>query len=158
VNNIKRFFFIIAVLVACTSYAKAHENKYIFVGQNGNEMAFTLEVIGNIPEDYIQINQEGQVHIQVDRIIAVPKEIFSQFSDYSASTNSVDQFLAFSTNKKELEDNLAECGSRREPRENKWQCPYCHHWWEPGERCQYAKCPTNLWEQEKEKEKKKDKG
>ena len=91
-------------------------------------------------------------------------------SDYSASINSVDQFLAFSTRKEEVgynnelrsdtfEDNIEECNSRREPREKLWQCPYCYNWWELGERCKNDKCPTNQWKKEKkeDREKKKDK-
>lgn len=27
----------------------------------------------------------------------------------------------------------------------KWKCPYCHHWWPMGEKCQNEKCPTNRW-------------
>lgn len=30
-------------------------------------------------------------------------------------------------------------------REKKWKCPYCHHWWPIGQRCQNPECPTNKW-------------
>jgi hypothetical protein len=26
-----------------------------------------------------------------------------------------------------------------------WKCPYCHHHWKYGERCQNESCPTMHW-------------
>lgn len=30
-------------------------------------------------------------------------------------------------------------------KERKWKCPYCHHWWPIGQKCQNSECPTNKW-------------
>lgn len=41
-----------------------------------------------------------------------------------------------------FEDDITNYGVERE---KKWKCPYCHHWWPVGQRCQNPECPTNKW-------------
>jgi hypothetical protein len=38
------------------------------------------------------------------------------------------------------------CGGRVQPK--RWQCPYCHRWWDLGEKCTNEECPTNQWKKE----------
>lgn len=157
---LKKCFFFVPVLIGCMFSVDAHENKCVFVGQNGTESVFTLEIIGDLPADHIQIDPNGEVHIKVDKIIAVPKETFSQFSEASASAHSIDQFLAFMNQNRAMSyygdiGYFAFAGygqdysSNASQREKKWQCPYCYMWWEYGERCQNKECPTNRWGKDK---------
>lgn len=150
----RKCFFFVPALVACMFSAVAHENKYVFVGQNGTESVFTLEIIGDLPADRIQIDLDGEVHIKVDKIIAIPKETFSQLSE--ASAQSMDQFLAFMSQNRAMgyygdvgsfafEGYGQDYSSNASQRTKKWQCPYCYMWWEYGERCKNQECPTNKW-------------
>ncbi len=41
-----------------------------------------------------------------------------------------------------FESDITNYGTERE---KKWKCPYCHHWWPSGQRCQNPECPTNKW-------------
>jgi hypothetical protein len=41
-----------------------------------------------------------------------------------------------------LENDITDC---RKEREKMWKCPYCHHWWPIGLKCQNPDCPTNKW-------------
>lgn len=29
--------------------------------------------------------------------------------------------------------------------EKEWKCPYCHHWWPMGQKCNNPNCPINQW-------------
>lgn len=113
---IRSISFFLFLIICSASYA--HENKYIFVGQNNEgKTAFVLELVDDLG-DNIQINENGEVYIKVDKIIAV------------------------------TEENVTEYGGRVSPQPQKWKCPYCYLWWEMGERCGNKKCPTNQWKKE----------
>ena len=122
---IKRIFFFLFTVISFTSYA--NDNSYILVGQNGSEgkTAFVLELTGDDLGDNVQISENGEIYLKVDKIIAMPSGFANAYSDAAA-------------------ENTIECGSRVYKPE-KWKCPYCYHWWEMGERCQNEKCPTNQW-------------
>lgn len=124
--------FCLFLVLSCKSYA--HENKYVFIGQNeGNgqaKTAFILELRGDDLENHVQISESGEVYLKVDKIIAVPKETFFHFA-----SEGQELYVA--------EEDVTQCGSRVAPQ--KWQCPYCHHWWEIGEKCSNPKCPVNQW-------------
>jgi len=145
----KKCFFFVTALAFCMLSADAHESKSVFIGQNGADSVFTLEIIGDLPADHIQIDPDGKVHIKVDKIIAVPKETVSQFSKDPVSAQSMNQNRAmeyygdiesfvFDGYEQDYSSNAAS-------RAKKWQCPYCHMWWEYGERCKNQECPTNRW-------------
>lgn len=75
-----KFISFLFTIICCTSYA--HENKYIFIGQSGNEgkTAFVLELVGDDFGDNVQINENGEVYLKVDKIIAIPKNTFAHFA------------------------------------------------------------------------------
>jgi hypothetical protein len=131
--------FCLFLVLSCKSYA--HENKYVFVGQNeGNgqaKTAFILELMGDDLENHVQISESGEVYLKVDNIIAVPKETFSNFASHGNAQGLY-----------EFEEDLTQCGSRvvKPP---KWQCPYCRLWWEMGEKCTNGNCPKNQWKKNK---------
>jgi hypothetical protein len=80
--------FFLFITACCTFYA--NENKYVFVGQNGNDglakTVFVLELMGADLEQYVQINENGEVYLKVDKIVAIPKETFSHFASFCNST------------------------------------------------------------------------
>ena len=134
-----RHFISLLVLLSLCAISYAFEEEYVFVGKNGEEIAFTLNIMGDISKvHHIQICEDGEVYIKVEKIIAIPKADFSYVYDCNEQRSYV------------FENDIRECGSRVSDT-RKWQCPYCNHWWELGERCQYEKCPTNLWDKDKEK-------
>jgi hypothetical protein len=155
---LKKFYLFVLAFVFCTVSTHAHENKCVFVGQNGGESVFTLEILGNFPANHLQIDENGEVHIKVDRIIAVSKELFSQESASSDSANSINQFLAFMNQNRAIGyhdeigsfvfEDYALDSNGGSSRAKKWQCPYCYMWWEYGERCKNPACPTNQWNKE----------
>ncbi|MCI0381939.1 MAG: hypothetical protein L0207_02665 [Chlamydiae bacterium] len=59
-------------IICCSSYA--NEDKYVLIGQNGNETAFVLELEDNLG-DNIQVTENGEVYLKVDRVFAVRKGI-----------------------------------------------------------------------------------
>jgi len=122
------FFFVVSY---GTSYA--HENKGVFVGQNGDETTFILEVIRDVPNDHILISEEGEVYIKVDKVIPIQADnlLFMHNLFFGLRSHGFE------------EEDVENCGSRIPPK--KWQCPYCYLWWEMGERCQNPLCPTNQW-------------
>ena len=131
----KYIFFFLFTVVSFTSYA--NDNTYILVGQNGSEgkTAFVLELTCDDLGDNVQISENGEIYLKVDKIIAMPNGSYQNgfVNSYSA----------------EAEENTIECGSRVY-RPKRWQCPYCHHWWEMGERCKNEECATNQWEKKEE--------
>lgn len=118
----------------------AHENAYTLVGKSYGEErpVFVLEVTEDIGEN-IQINENGEVYIRADKIIVVSKTPFCQ--DVVGFMDSSDS--------RSMED-VTFCGSRVSQPPKKWQCPYCHFWWEIGERCMNPDCPTNRWDKREE--------
>ena len=61
----KFFSFLILIITCCTTYV--HENKYIFIGQNGNEesakTAFVLEVSAQGADGVFVMNGTGEVKL-----------------------------------------------------------------------------------------------
>lgn len=147
---IKFISFCLFAIFCCASYA--HENNYIFVGQNGADesaqTAFILELLGDDLENHVMMNENGEMYLKVDKIVAIPKETFIRFADpnefmntHTAPCSKIiqsdgQQFYAFA-------GDVIQCGSKVAPK--KWQCPYCHYWWEIGESCTNDNCPTNQW-------------
>ena len=71
------FIFFLIFSIACYT-SHANENKYIFVGQNGNEEssqpAFILQLNADALETFAFINENGEVYLKVDKITAISKE------------------------------------------------------------------------------------
>lgn len=135
-------FFLFAV-TCCISYAD--ENKYIFVGQNGSDgkTAFILELIGDELKNHVQISENGEVYLKVDKITAIPKETFSHFahlanlrnaSEHSENVgnfagNAATTFLALNTIQDNYEDQEVRCPKCRFTyvrRPGHWDCPRCY--------------------------------
>jgi hypothetical protein len=156
---IKVVSFCLFAILCCISHA--HENKYIFVGQNGadecSQTVFILELVGDDPGNHVMINDNGEIYLKVDKIVAIPKETFThiatsnEFINTHAAQHSnivysdAQEFYAFA-------GDVIQCGSRASKAPKKWQCPYCHYWWEAGETCTNDNCPTNQWKKNKEVE------
>jgi hypothetical protein len=74
-NFRKSMLFIFFAVFSCQSYA--HENEYVLVGQNSYDgqadTAFVLELVGDNLEDYVHINENGEVYLKVDKIVAIPR-------------------------------------------------------------------------------------
>lgn len=112
-----KYIFFFLFFSSCFSYA--NENKYTFVGQNNEgKTAFILELVDDLG-DNIQINENGEVYIKVDKIIAVSEE------------------------------NVTEYGGRVSTKPKTWKCPYCNRRWEFGEECKNEECATNQWKKKK---------
>lgn len=132
----------LCAVICCTAYAD--ENKYIFVGQNENEgfakTAFILELVGDDLENHVQINGNGEVFLKVDKIVAVPKEVFSHFAQHantgeqSYAAQGVGENSAVATfgaatsledKHEELEIRCRKCRYYYTPRPGRWDCPRC---------------------------------
>ena len=145
-----RWFTFFSLLIFCGAL-HAYEDKFILIGQNGNDTAFALECVGNVLGEHLQINDNGEVYIKVDKIIAVPKQRFSKLcviksllDQYKEQEDLRQNSCSNDQNAYTLMENLTQCGSRvSQP--TKWQCPYCHRWYELGEKCDNEDCPTNRW-------------
>ena len=133
---IRVFSFFLFVVTCCTSYA--NENKYIFVGQTGNDefakTAFVLELVGDDLEQHVQINETGEVYLKVDKIVAIPKETFSRFANLAGSnsqpysTQAVASFLALNQLNEGYEEREIACSKCRFyyiPRPGHRNCPRC---------------------------------
>lgn len=135
-NRMKGICFFIAALVSCISYAKANENKYVFVGQKGNETAFVLDIISDDMENSVSIAENGEVWIKVDKIVAIPKDQLAQcanhdqpFEENTAAT-LLPCFLmsnaSFQENADEQEVRCPKCRFYYIPRPPTWDCPRCN--------------------------------
>lgn len=123
---VKLVCFLIATLITCISYANTNENKYVFVGQTGNETSFVLEIIDD-NMDNIAINENGEVWIKVDKIIAVPKaelkEAQATLPIHLTSYGAFGQSLFDS--KSEAEVRCPQCRYTYVPGPPTWSCPRC---------------------------------
>lgn len=63
---------------------------FLFVGQNGNDgkIAFVLDLVGDDLENHVQINENGEVYLKVDKIVAIPKDTLSHFAYLSGLGNA----------------------------------------------------------------------
>lgn len=129
---IRFFAFFLLVITCCTTYG--NENKYVFVGQNENDglakTAFVLELIGDNLEQYFQINDNGEVCLKLDKIVAIPKETFSHFAALAGSNSQTiaTSFLAsnqLNENYDELEIRCKNCRFYYTPRPGHRNCPTC---------------------------------
>lgn len=89
VRNIVLFLFAVACSISYTD-----ENKYVFVGQNESEgcakTAFILELIGEDLSDHIQISENGEMYLKVDKILAIPKEALAPTTYFASAAHSFD--------------------------------------------------------------------
>lgn len=73
-----------------TTYAD--ENKYIFIGQNGHgesaKTAFVLEITAEDCNNVIAMNENGEVYLKADNIVAISKETFANFAQASLAVRS----------------------------------------------------------------------
>jgi hypothetical protein len=117
-------FFLLAAS-SCISYAK--ENKSIFIAQNEVGDAKTvlmLEMPGDDLENYVHINEQGEVFLKVNKLVAMSKETLTQvvFSSTGREYREVDDSIIFNSWKCDCGawnhkwDNPTHCGSCGEPR------------------------------------------
>ncbi len=130
-KSVKFLSFFLFAILCCTSYA--HENNFVFVGQNGagecTQTAFILELLGDNLENHVMINENGEVYLKVDKIIAIPKEALNHFpitADTSFPGNGEVSLTKASRNDWSF----------------KWTCPHCGRENGPFDgSCQNKKCP-----------------
>ncbi len=125
---IKFSVFFLFGLTCFTTYG--NENKYIFVGQNENEgtakTAFVLELIGEDLNEYFQINDNGEVYLRVDKILAIPKETFSHFVHLAETSSTAFPDLGQLNNHyREQEVWCRKCKRVYYPRPGDMDCPGC---------------------------------
>ena len=126
--------FFLLLIGYSTSYA--HENKYIFIGQNGDgesaKTAFVLEVIDDELESNFHVNEAGEIYLKVDRVVAVPKEALSHMSHLSNNTQPL--YFSLSHIDGDNQENYGEqevrcrnpkCRYYYTPRPGKRDCPRC---------------------------------
>lgn len=133
----KLVFFVLFAILCYSSHA--HENEFVFIGQNENDgserTAFILELLGEDLENHVLINENGEVYLKVDKIVAIPKEAFSHFiqSRHEMSSESFGNFVGametpFLSLTKTCPGTLVACKNYKcerciSPLMNK--CPYC---------------------------------
>ena len=78
---------------------------------------------------------EDRIYLNPDRIFPTEQGLYLNLND--------EDYVLLSTLNSDSNGCYVPCGSRVQPK--KWQCPYCHSWWEMGEECRNADCPTNQW-------------
>jgi hypothetical protein len=80
----------------CLSYA--HENRYILVGQNNcqgcTKTAFILDLRGDNLEHQLQISDNGEVYLKVDKIIAFSEKELSQCANQQGLSVNFDDFMS----------------------------------------------------------------
>ena len=84
-------------------------------------------------------------YINSDKIFLNNTSIYIQCNDEYLITEKLrcDEY-GFYIISKDVSNSIDLCGSKVSQRQ-KWQCPYCHQWWNIGEKCKNSKCPTNQW-------------
>jgi hypothetical protein len=112
--------FFLFIVLCCTSYA--HQNKYIFVGQNENDgvakTVFLLELTEDNLGDHIQINESGEVYLKVDRIVAIPRESILNFAFVKAqgvsnlAENAASPTLTLTPPAEGIDEEYVKCKNR----------------------------------------------
>lgn len=138
----KSVLFIFFAIINYQAYA--HENEYVLVGQNHHDgqadTAFVLELVGDNVDDYVHINESGEVYLKVDKIVAIPRGKTQFASARDVMYVSGGKCLSVG---RDYEEDVGRYGRVDQPK--RWQCPYCYHWWILGEKCQNPFCPVNNW-------------
>jgi len=125
-NFIKQVSFFLLTILCCTSYA--HENKYIFVGQNGNEgsPAFILELLGSEAEQYCHISDSGEVYLKVDKIVAIPKNSLKLFTQMVTPSSAQNVSLASMQDQNDTERlRCSKCDTEYWATRGNRHCPKC---------------------------------
>lgn len=86
--------------------------------------------------------QSQKFYISYPNIVFESTNIYVQVKDEWFKTNALkSDEQGFYVSQKDI----VSCGARISSVPKKWQCPYCYHWWNIGEKCQNKDCPTNNW-------------
>lgn len=131
--KLMKFFSVLMFCIfCCTTYA--HENKHIFIGQNGSgesaKTTFLLEVFSteDLNNSFV-MNEDGEIYLKADQIVSIPKEMLADFA-LMGTLNA---------------QNFAEGAilGRREPVQIR--CPQCKMYYtpQPGQGCPNRECPSN---------------
>jgi len=90
----------------------------------------------------LHATQSQKIYINSSNIVIERTNIYVQLADDWFQTKALksDEIGFFVSEK-----DIISCGSRVSSMPQRWQCPYCHHWWDMGEKCQNKDCPTNKW-------------
>jgi len=78
---------------------------------------------------------EDRIYLNTNRLLPTDQGLYLNLNDAD--------YILLSTLNSDSNGCYVPCGSRVQPR--RWQCPYCHLWWELGEECTNKECPTNQW-------------
>lgn len=103
-NSIRSFLVFLFLVFWGTSYSI--ESKCVFVGQNAsNDLAttvFVLEVMGDNLDEYMYMNQDGEVYLKADKISIFSKDQFSKIvnvSEEKSLTSAMPSLLMSSIDK-----------------------------------------------------------
>ncbi len=102
-----------------TSYA--NENNFVLVGQNNSEEkpAFILQLFAEELDQYFQINENGEVYLKADKVIAIPKEALSHLAN-------VNDLVNYSKENDETERvKCTNCGTKYWATTGNRHCPNC---------------------------------
>src|ERR1700679_3274089 len=110
----KRLTLFVAALISFISYANAHENRYVFIGENNNQIAFVLDLLNEDVQNYVRINENGEVWLKADKIVSVPASQLATAAPLSYLNNTGD---------------LSNVEARSEEQEVK--CPKCRFYYVP---------------------------
>ncbi|GEM_PF-3554452 len=78
---------------------------------------------------------EDKIYLNANRLIPTEQGLYLNLNDVD--------YVLLPTLNSDSNGCYVSCGSRVQPK--MWQCPYCHLWWELGEKCQNKECPKNKW-------------
>jgi len=120
-------FFLFAI--SCITHA--HENKYIFVGQNESvgdaKTVFILELLGDDFENYVYTNERGEVYLKADKVFAISKEALHQSVNVenmsNLSTTELSALLASDTER--VKCSNPRCGHIYWATRSDRHCPRC---------------------------------
>lgn len=136
-----RMVFLLFSILCCTAYA--HENEYIIIGQNiENDQittAFILQLFADDFENNIQINENGEVYLKVDKIFSIDKKVLANLiSNEKLSDKAGLQNFLGSLNYSLIAEQVPshdndewiycrnrKCQKRFHHRSNQGVCPHC---------------------------------
>ena len=108
----KFFSLLMFVILCCTTYA--HENKYIFIGQNGSgesvQTAFVLEISAEEMNDICLMNEDGEIRLKADKVTRVPVDELANFFNVTSCSPA---------------ETATEAAENSVTDNESWGCPRC---------------------------------
>lgn len=122
---LRKMLTLIAVLASSIGFA-----------QDAKENPIINEILAN--------EENCVVGCSEDRIYLNPSRIHLTEQGLYLNLNDADYVLLPTLNS----DNNGCYVSDNRVQAKKWQCPYCHYWWDYGKKCTNPDCPTMQWKKE----------